>query len=63
MISLGGRAPHVLRDHMGVHRTRGEPNQPNEIELTPRWGWGETERLVGAYTANTQNQRASCIRL
>ena len=30
MISLG--PPHVLRAHVGVHRTRGEPNG---IELTP----------------------------
>ena len=32
VISLGGQAPHVLRAHMGVHRTCGEPN---EIELAP----------------------------
>ena len=32
LISLGGQAPHVLRAHMGLHRTCGEPN---EIELTP----------------------------
>ena len=31
MISSGGQAPDVLRAHMGVHRTRGEPN---EVELT-----------------------------
>ena len=31
-IPLGGQAPHVLRAHMGVHRTCGGPN---EIELTP----------------------------
>ena len=33
LISLGGQAPHVLRAHMGVHRTCGEPN---EINLTIR---------------------------
>ena len=31
LISLGGRAPHVLRAHMGGYRTCGEPD---EIELT-----------------------------
>ena len=35
MISLGGQAPHVLRAHMGVHRTCREPN---EIELTAAHG-------------------------
>ena len=27
LISLGGQAPHVLRAHMGVHCTCGEPNE------------------------------------
>ena len=35
LISVGGQAPHVLRPHMGVHRTCGEPNV---IELTATHG-------------------------
>ena len=36
LISLGGRAPHVLRAHVGVHRTCGEPDG---IELSRPSGW------------------------
>ena len=35
LISLGGQAPHVLRDHMWAFNTCGEPN---EIELTAAHG-------------------------
>ena len=56
MVSFGGRAPHVLRAHMG--RTCGGPN---EIELTPIGvilnGWRGVR--LARYSADVFEERRS----